>query len=221
MKSFTSHEGLNLHYESAQTRRVPRKAGHWNLTTHLPWVGERTRALDGAHIEYFRGIRNPVGIKVGPACSEDELLRLIDVLNPAEEAGKIVVIARMGAAKVRDRLGKLAAAVGRAGKHVLWISDPMHGNSTTTKAGFKTRSFDEILGELNGAWEALEAAGTRLGGVHIELTGQDVTECIGGAAGIGEDDLSRNYVSLCDPRLNYEQSMELALLLAQKMQAAK
>ena len=218
---FTSHEGLNLHYESAQTRRVPRKAGHWNLTTHLPWVGERTRALDGAHIEYFRGIRNPVGIKVGPACSEDELLRLIDVLNPAEEAGKIVVIARMGAAKVRDRLGKLAAAVGRAGKHVLWISDPMHGNSTTTKAGFKTRSFDEILGELNGAWEALEAAGTRLGGVHIELTGQDVTECIGGAAGIGEDDLSRNYVSLCDPRLNYEQSMELALLLAQKMQAAK
>jgi len=217
MEFFTSHEGLNLLYESAQTRRVPRRAGYYNLTTHLPWVGERTRAVDGAHIEYFRGIANPLGVKIGGAIGPDELLRLIDRLNPENEPGKLILIARMGAKKVDAGLPPLVEVVQRAGKTVLWMCDPMHGNGVTTSTGVKTRQFADILHELEASWDIHESLGSHLGGVHIELTGEDVTECLGGASGVTEADLSRNYASPCDPRLNYDQAMELAFLLARRM----
>lgn len=214
---FTSHEGLNLHWETAQTRRVPRRTGWYNLTTHLPWIGERTRQLDGAHIEYFRGIENPVGIKLGPSSKPHEVLALLDKLNPTNEKGKIVLITRMGATKVADALPALVETVTRAGKKVLWISDPMHGNGIKTSAGIKTRSFDAILQELETAQDVHRSLGTILGGVHFELTGEDVTECVGGAAGVTEQSLTNNYATLCDPRLNYQQSLELAFLVARKM----
>jgi 3-deoxy-7-phosphoheptulonate synthase len=214
---YTSHEGLNLLYESAQTRPVPRRSGHYNLSTHLPWIGERTRQLDGAHIEFFRGIRNPVGVKIGPKTTEADLLALIDRLNPHDEPGRLVLIARMGAARVADALPPLLERVKREGRRVLWMCDPMHGNGITTSGGVKTRSFDDILAELQRTVDAHRAAGTVLGGVHLELTGEDVTECLGGAAGLGEDDLGLNYASLCDPRLNYQQSLEVAFLLAAKL----
>jgi len=217
MEFFTSHEGLNLLYESAQTRRVPRRAGHYNLTTHLPWIGERTRAADGAHIEYFRGIRNPVGIKVGAGIAPEELLRLLDTLNPSNEAGKIILIARMGAKKISGALPGLVEVVQRAGKIVLWMCDPMHGNGVTTAGGIKTRLFEDVLREIETSWDIHHALGSRLGGVHIELTGDDVTECLGGASGVTEQDLTRNYSSACDPRLNYDQSMELAFSIARRM----
>jgi 3-deoxy-7-phosphoheptulonate synthase len=212
---FTSHEGLNLHYESAQTRTVPRRAGHYNLTGHLPWIGERTRALDGAHVEFFRGIRNPVGVKVGPNAAPDEILRLIERLNPANEAGKIVLITRMGASTVERALPPLVDAVRRSGRRVLWVSDPMHGNGITTASGLKTRDFEQILGEVERSFEVHASLGTILGGVHFELTGEDVTECIGG--GISEADLDRNYLSVCDPRLNFAQALEMAFLVARRL----
>ncbi len=214
---YTSHEGLNLYYEESQTRTVPRRDGHYDLTTHLPWIGERTRQLDGPHIEFFRGVRNPVGVKVGPKTQPDDLIRLIDTLNPADEPGKLILIARMGAGKVADALPPLLERVQREQRTVLWMSDPMHGNGIKTDAGIKTRSFDDILIELEQTVDAHKRAGTTLGGVHFELTGEDVTECIGGAAGVGEHDLTRNYASPCDPRLNYQQSLELAFLLAGAM----
>ena len=215
---YTSHEGLNLHYEQAQTRTVPRKQGHFDLTAHLPWIGERNRNLDGPHIEFFRGIQNPVGVKVGPTMQPDELLQLIDALNPTNEPGKMVLIVRMGADKVATNLPPLLNHIKQANRHVLWMTDPMHANGTTTATGIKTRNFNDILTELEHTIQAHKAAGTILGGVHFELTGEDVTECVGGAAGITEEDLTKNYVSLCDPRLNYQQSLELAFLLATAMQ---
>ena len=211
---FTSHEGLNLLYESAQTRRVPRRDGWYNLTTHLPWIGERTRALDGAHVEYFRGIANPVGVKVGPSTTPADLLALIDRLNPRDEPGRMVVIHRMGAARIAQALPALLHVVRHARRKVLWVCDPMHGNGVTTRHGVKTRDFNDILGELRQAFDLHEREGTVLGGVHFELTGEDVTECVGGAAGITEDDLTGNYSSLCDPRLNYQQALEMAFLIA-------
>ncbi len=217
---YTSHEGLNLEYESAQTRTVPRRTGHYNLSTHMPWLGERTRRLDGPHIEYFRGIRNPVGVKIGPSTTAEDLLRLIDAINPADEPGKMVLIPRMGVAKVERVLPGLIDAVRIAGRRVLWTCDPMHGNGIVTSGGVKTRSFDDVLAELEASWDIHRAHGSFLGGVHIELTGLDVTECVGGSAGIRESDLSRSYHTLCDPRLNYEQSLELAFLLARRMQRA-
>ncbi|TVS00617.1 MAG: 3-deoxy-7-phosphoheptulonate synthase [Phycisphaerales bacterium] len=219
---FTSHEALNLHYESALTRRVPRREGWFNLSTHMPWIGERTRKLDGPHIEYFRGIENPVGIKIGPDIDPVELLNLVDTLNPRNEPGKIVLITRLGAANVARVLPPLVQIVRSAGKRVLWICDPMHGNGITTAHGVKTRSFDAILKDLEQSFDVHQRlGGPGLGGVHFELTGEDVTECVGGACGLGEDDLSANYTSLCDPRLNYEQSMELAFLLAGRMRQAE
>lgn len=216
---FTSHEGLNLLYESAQTRQVPRREGWFNLSTHLPWIGERTRAIDGAHVEYFRGIRNPVGVKIGAAMRGDDLLRLLDVLDPGNEPGKIVLITRMGVANVRSALPPLVKRLADEGRRVLWVCDPMHGNPVTTSTGTKTRSFDQIAQELELCWAVHKEAGGRLGGVHLEMTGEDVTECVGGRGGSGvtEADLSRNFASPCDPRLNYEQSMELAFLLARRM----
>ena len=214
---FTSHEGLNLLYESAQTRQVPRRDGHYNLTTHLPWIGDRTRALDGAHVEYYRGIQNPVGVKIGPNTTPEQLLQLVDVLNPNNEPGKLVLITRLGAGKVHAVLPPLAAAINREGKTVLWVSDPMHGNGFTTSTGIKTRNFDDILAELEACLEVHTSLGSILGGVHFELTGEDVTECIGGAAGVTEEGLAQNYASPCDPRLNYAQSLELAFLLARRL----
>lgn len=214
---YTSHEGLNLYYEEAQTRTVPRREGHYDLSAHLPWIGERNRQLDGPHIEFFRGIKNPVGVKVGPSMDPGGLIELIDALNPENTPGKLVLIARMGAGKISDALPALLEKVSSEGRDVLWMSDPMHGNGTTTGTGIKTRNFDDILSELEQAVDCHKQAGTVLGGVHFELTGEDVTECIGGGSGITEDDLSKNYVSLCDPRLNYQQSLELGFLLAQKM----
>lgn len=217
LEFFTSHEGLHLLYESAQTRRVPRREGFYNLAAHLPWIGDRTRALDGAHVEFFRGIRNPIGVKIGPAIRPDELLSLCDTLNPTNDAGRLVLITRLGAASIRNILPHLVEKVQRAGSRVLWMCDPMHGNTTVTSTGRKTRSFDAILTELDHTAEVHRQSGSRLGGVHFELTGEDVTECLGGAAGVTESHLSNNYASACDPRLNYHQSLELAFLLSQRL----
>jgi len=213
---FTSHEGLNLLYESAQTREVPRKQGHYDLTTHLPWIGERTRDPSGAHVEFFRGIRNPIGVKLGPAASPDDVLHLIDVLNPDDEPGRIVLIHRMGASHIQRALPPIASAVKNAGKTVLWVCDPMHGNTTSTSTGIKTRSYDDIKSEIMCAFDVHRACSTHLGGIHIELTGEDVTECVGGGAGVTESDLATNYTSPCDPRLNYQQALELAFAIARK-----
>ena len=214
---FTSHEGLNLLYESAQTRTVPRRTGHYNLSTHLPWIGERTRALDGAHVEYFRGIRNPVGIKIGPSADPAEIASLIDTLNPDAEPGRMVLIVRMGRANVRDRLPGLLERITDSGKPVLWVCDPMHGNTRTTTNGRKTRDVDDITSELMESIDIHQEIGTHLGGIHIELTGEDVTECVGGASGITESALETNYSSALDPRLNYTQSLELAFALANRL----
>jgi 3-deoxy-7-phosphoheptulonate synthase len=212
---FTSHEGLNLEYESAQTRCVPRRDGYYDLTTHLPWIGERTRALDGAHIEFFRGIENPVGLKVGPTADPLEILEVVRRLNPRNEPGKIVLITRFGAKNVRAKLPALVQAITNAARRVLWVCDPMHGNGIVTATGIKTRNFDDILDELNGTSDVHEECNTHFGGVHFELTGEDVTECIGG--GLGPEDLARNYATLCDPRLNYRQAMQMAFCLAERL----
>jgi 3-deoxy-7-phosphoheptulonate synthase len=212
---FTSHEGLNLYYEAAQTWPGPQGKGFYDLTTHMPWIGERTRQLDGAHVEYFRGIRNPVGVKLGPKTRPDEVKRLVELLNPGDEPGKVVLIARMGAGRVRDALPPLVEAMMASGRAVLWVSDPMHGNTHATASGLKTRSFDDILAEIEASFDVHESLGSRLGGVHFELTGDDVTECVG--AGLNEADLDRRYASLCDPRLNYRQSLEMAFRVAHRM----
>ncbi len=213
---YTSHEALLLPYEEAQTRQVPRQWGWFNLSTHFPWIGMRTAAIDGAHVEYFRGIRNPIAVKVGPSTAPEQLLRLIDVLNPDDEPGRLTLIHRMGAAHVAAKLPALLDAVRRDGRHVLWICDPMHGNTEATSNGYKTRRFVNIRSELEQAFELHSAAGTRLGGVHLELTGEDVTECTGGARDLTDADLARAYRSTVDPRLNYEQALEIAMLIVRK-----
>ncbi|TWT19996.1 3-deoxy-7-phosphoheptulonate synthase class II [Luteimonas marina] len=213
---YTSHEALLLPYEEAQTRQVPRQWGWFNLSTHFPWVGMRTAALDGAHAEYFRGIRNPIAVKVGPSVTPDQLLRLIDLLNPDDEPGRLGLIHRMGAAQVADKLPALLDAVKREGRRVLWICDAMHGNTESTSNGYKTRRFDNIRSEIEQSFDIHAAAGTRLGGVHLELTGEDVTECTGGARDLTEVDLERAYRSTVDPRLNYEQALETAMLIVRK-----
>lgn len=216
---FTSHEALLLHYEQALTRQVPRNPGWFNLSTHFPWIGMRTAALDGAHVEYFRGISNPIAVKIGPSVTPDQLLPLIDALNPHDEPGRLTLIHRMGHGGIARALPPLLEAVRREGRRVLWVADPMHGNTESTSNGYKTRRFDNIRGELDQAFDIHAAAGTRLGGVHLELTGEDVTECMGGARDISETDLQRAYKSMVDPRLNYEQSLELAMLIVRKSAA--
>jgi len=213
---FTSHEALHLHYEQSLTRQVPRQWGWFNLSTHFPWIGMRTAALDGAHVEYFRGIRNPLGIKVGPGMDVDWLSRLLDVLNPDREAGRIVLIHRMGESQIEDKLPSLIQAVQDNGGPVLWICDPMHGNTESTESGLKTRRFRKIMNEVDLAFDIHRSSNSRLGGVHLELTGEDVTECTGGARDLSDDDLKRAYKSTVDPRLNYEQSLELAMLIVRK-----
>ncbi|MFT4248328.1 MAG: 3-deoxy-7-phosphoheptulonate synthase class II [Pseudomonas sp.] len=216
---YTSHEALLLPYEAVLTRQVPRQWGWFNLSTHYPWIGMRTAALDGAHVEYFRGIRNPIAIKVGPSVQPDQLLRLIDVLNPEDEPGRLTFIHRMGATQIAEKLPPLLDAVKRDGRRVLWVCDAMHGNTESTGNGFKTRRFGNVLGEVEASFDLHAAAGTRLGGVHLELTGEDVTECTGGARELTERDLERCYRSTVDPRLNYEQSLEIAMAIVRKQQA--
>jgi 3-deoxy-7-phosphoheptulonate synthase len=217
---YTSHEALALPYEQAQTRTVPRRAGHYNLSTHFPWIGMRTAQLDGAHVEFFRGIRNPIAIKVGPAMTTDWLRGLLDVLDPDRQPGRITLIARMGADNVTDKLPALVTAVKAEGRMPLWTCDPMHGNTETTPQGIKTRRFDKILRELETSFDLHDQLGSHLGGVHIELTGEDVTECLGGARGLDEIGLERAYKSRVDPRLNYEQALELAMRIARRMRKA-
>jgi 3-deoxy-7-phosphoheptulonate synthase len=214
---YTSHEALALFYEQPQTRSVPRRTGWYNLSTHFPWIGMRTAQLDGAHVEYCRGIKNPLGIKIGPAMTPEWLEGLLEVLDPTNEPGRITLIHRMGAGKVADKLPTLLETVRKAGRTVLWVCDPMHGNTETTPSGYKTRRFDNILAELEQAFAAHAAAGSKLGGVHFELTGEDVTECMGGARGLTEVDLERAYRTRVDPRLNYEQALELALNVARHL----
>jgi len=214
---FTSHEGLALLYEQVATRTVPRRSGWYNLSTHMPWIGMRTAQLDGAHVEFHRGIRNPLGIKIGPGMTADWLTGLLDVLDPERLPGRITLIARMGADKVTTHLPPLVETVRRTGRTVLWVSDPMHGNTETTASGYKTRRFDNILRELHQTFAVHEELGSRLGGVHFEMTGEDVTECVGGARGLVEADLERAYRSRVDPRLNYEQALEMAMQIARHL----
>jgi 3-deoxy-7-phosphoheptulonate synthase len=214
---FTAHEALHLGYESAQTRRVPRRPGFFNLTTHFPWAGLRTNDPDGAHIEYLRGIENPIGVKVGAGCTAETVARWVETLNPNRTPGRLTFIHRFGARRIAEDLPKLIDAARAEGGSILWICDPMHGNTRTTASGIKTRKFEDIRTEVELAFDIHQAAGQTLGGVHIELTGENVTECIGGARGQNEEDLARAYESEVDPRLNYEQSLELAFLIARKM----
>lgn len=212
---YSSHEGLHLHYEQAQTRYIARQQRWYNLSTHMPWIGMRTAALDGAHVELFRGISNPIGIKVGPSMNAEWVQGLIATLNPGNEPGRMVLIHRMGAKNIDKHLPPLIQAVRATGSPVLWLCDPMHGNTETASSGVKTRRFENILGELEAAFRIHREMGSLLGGVHIELTGEDVTECTGGARGLTDADLARAYKSRVDPRLNYEQSLELAMRIAQ------
>ncbi len=213
---YTSHEALHLHYEQALTRTVPRQQGWFNLTTHFPWIGMRTADVGGAHVEYFRGIRNPVGIKVGPGASATQLEQLLKKLNPESEAGRIVLIHRMGVANIEARMPPLIRAVQDTGSPVLWVCDPMHGNTETTASGIKTRRFRNIMNEMETAIELHHQNDSQLGGAHLELTGENVTECTGGARNLDEADLKRAYKSIVDPRLNYEQALELSMLIVSK-----
>jgi 3-deoxy-7-phosphoheptulonate synthase len=214
---YISHEALLLPYEQALSR-VDSTTGDWyGCSAHFLWIGDRTRQLEGGHVEFLRGLQNPLGMKVGPTQEPDDLLRILDVLNPRNEAGRITLISRMGADKVAARLPPLVRAVEREGRKVLWLCDPMHGNTITAGTMVKTRNFDSILAEVRGFFDVHAAEGSWAGGVHVEMTGQDVTECIGGAHGLSELDLSERYETFCDPRLNAEQSLELAFLVAEEL----
>ncbi len=218
---YTSHEGLHLLSEQAQTRFIERQKRWYNLSTHMPWIGMRTANIDGAHVEYFRGISNPIGVKVGAAMSAEWLQALVQILNPQNQPGRLTFIHRFGAKDIEQRLPAMIRAVRATGAPVLWVCDPMHGNTETTAGGIKTRRFDNILAEVEAAFRIHEEEGSALGGVHIELTGDDVTECIGGARGLTESDLARAYRSNVDPRLNAEQALELAMMIARRAGPAK
>ncbi|MFB7252198.1 class II 3-deoxy-7-phosphoheptulonate synthase [Microbacterium sp. NPDC056234] len=215
---FTGHEGLLMDYERPMTRIDSRTDTPYNTSAHFLWIGERTRELDGAHVDYFSKIRNPIGVKLGPTTSPETALALIDKLDPEREPGRLTFITRMGAGKIRDALPPLLEAVKDAGATPLWVTDPMHGNGITTPTGYKTRRFDDVVDEVRGFFEAHRAVGTFPGGIHVELTGDDVTECLGGSEHIDEADLATRYESLCDPRLNHMQSLELAFLVAEELE---
>jgi 3-deoxy-7-phosphoheptulonate synthase len=218
---YASHEGLHLHYEQAQTRFIPRQNRWYNLSTHMPWIGMRTAGLEGAHVEYFRGISNPIAVKVGPAMDAAWLQGLVTTLNPQNQPGRLTFIHRFGAKDIAAALPKAIEAVRQTGQTVLWVCDPMHGNTETTTGGYKTRRFENILRELDLAFRIHADLGSYLGGVHIELTGDDVTECTGGARGLTDQDLARAYRSTVDPRLNHEQALELAMLIAERSQSRR
>ena len=218
---YISHEALLLPYEQALAR-VDSTTGDWyGCSAHFLWIGDRTRQAEGAHVEFLRGVKNPLGMKVGPTQEPDDLLRILDVLNPDNEPGRITLISRMGAGNVTAKLPPLVRAVERAGKKVVWLCDPMHGNTITTSDKLKTRNFDAILQEVRGFFDVHAAEGSWAGGVHVEMTGQDVTECTGGAHELSETDLAKRYETFCDPRLNAEQSLELAFLVAEELKSRR
>jgi 3-deoxy-7-phosphoheptulonate synthase len=212
---YSSHEALLLEYERAMTRIDSRTGLPYDTSAHLPWIGERTRALDGAHVEFFRHVRNPVGVKLGPSTTPQDALALVDRLNPGNEPGRLTFITRMGASRIRSALPPVVAKVTASGAQVAWVCDPMHGNTTETPGGRKTRHVDDILAEVIGFFEVHRALGTHPGGIHIEFTGDDVTECLGGGHGLTEDDLTGRYETACDPRLNRSQSLDLAFRVAE------
>jgi len=214
---FTAHEALLLPYEQALTRRDSLTGDWYDCSAHMVWIGDRTRDPGGAHVEFCRGIGNPIGVKCGPSLDPDELVRLLDILNPRNEAGRITLIARFGADQVEAKLPPLIRAVTRAGRVVVWACDPMHGNTVKSSNGYKTRAVDRILREVRGFFAVHRAEGTQGGGVHFEMTGQNVTECIGGAQAIAEKDLANRYHTHCDPRLNASQALELAFLISEAL----
>ncbi len=216
---YTSHEALLLNYEEAMTREdtITRIGGWYDTSAHMVWIGDRTRQADGAHIEYCRGINNPLGLKAGPTMERDDLIRLIDTLNPANEAGRLTIICRMGDDQVLEKLPPLIRAVEGEGRKVVWSCDPMHGNTIKSSTGYKTRPFDRILAEVRGFFAVHQGEGTHAGGVHVEMTGRDVTECLGGAQLIDEEQLASRYHTHCDPRLNASQSLELSFLIAEML----
>tara|TARA_B100002003_G_scaffold240001_1_gene260009 strand:- start:264 stop:1658 length:1395 start_codon:yes stop_codon:yes gene_type:complete len=216
---YTSHEALLLDYEESMTRQdtITRVGGWYDTAAHMVWIGDRTRQADGAHIDYCRGIQNPLGLKAGPSLERDDLLRLIDTLNPGNEAGRLTIICRMGDDQVLEKLPLLIRAVEGEGRKVLWSCDPMHGNTIKSSTGYKTRPFDRILAEVRGFFAVHQSEGTYAGGVHVEMTGQDVTECLGGAQLIDEEQLASRYHTHCDPRLNASQSLELSFLIAEML----
>jgi len=216
----SSHEGLVLEYEHAMTRIDSRTQTPYDVGSHFVWIGERTRQLDGAHVELFSRIRNPVGAKLGPATTPDDAIALAGRLNPDNEPGRLTFITRMGAARIRDVLPQLVEKVSAAGVEVAWVCDPMHGNTFEASSGYKTRRFDDVIAEVQGFFDVHRAVGTWPGGVHVELTGDDVTECVGGGEELAEIDLGNRYESVCDPRLNRVQSLELAFLVAEMLRKA-
>lgn len=218
---FTAHEALLLNYEQALTRCDSLTGDWYDCSAHMLWIGDRTRQLDGAHVEFLRGVCNPIGVKVGPSMDPDELIRLIDILNPDDDPGRLNLIARMGADKVEQHLPRLVQAVRREGRQVLWSSDPMHGNTIKAASGYKTRDFERILGEVRQFFAVHRAEGSYAGGIHIEMTGQNVTECIGGSRAVTEESLSDRYHTHCDPRLNADQSLELAFLIADTLKQVR
>jgi 3-deoxy-7-phosphoheptulonate synthase len=216
---YSSHEGLLMDYERPMTRIDSRTGNPYNTSAHFVWIGERTRDLDGAHIDFFSRISNPIGIKLGPSTTPEMVHRLIDVLDPQRTPGRLTFITRMGSGVIRDALPPLLAAVKESDALPVWVSDPMHGNGITTPNGYKTRRFDDVVDEVKGFFEAHRQVGTFPGGIHVELTGDDVTECLGGSEMIDEETLASRYESLCDPRLNHKQSLELAFLVAEELAA--
>ena len=216
---WTAHEGLLMEYERAMTRIDSRTGTPYDTSAHFIWIGERTRGLDDAHVDFFSRLRNPIGVKLGPSTDVDTMLRLLDKLDPEREPGRLTFVTRMGAGKIRDALPPLLEAIKAEGSTPVWITDPMHGNGITTPNGYKTRRFDDVVDEVKGFFEAHRAVGTYPGGIHVELTGDDVTECLGGSEQIDEATLATRYESLCDPRLNHMQSLELSFLVAEELQA--
>jgi 3-deoxy-7-phosphoheptulonate synthase len=214
---YSSHEALILEYERALTRIDSRTQEPYDVSAHFVWIGERTRKIDGAHVDFCSKIRNPIGVKLGPKTQVDEVLALIEKLDPNREPGRLTFITRMGAEVVREALPKLVDGVTKSGAKVLWVCDPMHGNTYEAPSGYKTRKFDDVLDEVRGFFEVHKKLGTHPGGIHIELTGDDVTECVGGGEQISHDDLSSRYETACDPRLNHTQSLELAFLVAEML----
>jgi len=214
---FSSHEALILEYEKALTRIDSRTGNPYDVSGHFIWIGERTRQLDGAHVEFASKVKNPIGVKLGPKSTVDDALALIDKLDPNREPGRLTFITRMGAGKIREALPALVDGVTKSGAKVLWVCDPMHGNTFEAATGYKTRRFDDVMDEVKGFFEVHKGLGTHPGGIHIELTGDDVTECLGGGEQISESDLATRYESACDPRLNHSQSLELAFLVAEML----